>query len=107
MFEADGDGKGSGHDNAVMAEAVHMDGAPFAIWRGWDQHDHFHVTCSQEVLGWLVAFFRDGTEPPAPQRRRRWGGRACRGLAKSRWHAEFRESGLPPISSPKHGYDSR
>ncbi len=80
-YDGDGDGIARQHDHAVMAEAVAMDGEPFALWRAWQQADHFHVTCSAEVLGWVADFAREGKVPPAIGPRRR-SENACRSISK-------------------------
>lgn len=83
-FDGDGDGRPRGHDNAVMAEAVRVEGGAFALWRAWRQSDHFHVTCSAEVLGWIGAFAASGAVPPAAAPRRR-SVNACAGNTKAAW----------------------
>lgn len=80
-FDGDGDGRARGHDNAVMAEAVHVAGGAFALWRGWRQSDHFHVTCSAEVIDWIAAFAAAGTLPP-PAAPRSPSVNACAGIPK-------------------------
>jgi len=83
-YDGDGDGRGAGHDNAVMAEAARLEGAPFVVWRGWTQADHFQATCSSTVNSWVRLFLEDGSIPrQAPGRAA--GGDACRGLAKLPW----------------------
>ncbi len=81
-YDGDGDGVARQHDHAVMAEAVRMEGAPFALWRAWQQSDHFHVTCSAEVIDWIADFARSGAVPPERGPRRR-SKNACRGISKA------------------------
>ncbi|HCP46424.1 MAG TPA: hypothetical protein DIU15_10295 [Deltaproteobacteria bacterium] len=83
-YDGDGDGQRAGHDNAVMAEAAQLDGAPFVVWRGWRQADHFHSTCSETVNGWFLSFLDRGAVPE-PSTARSGRGDACRGLAKGAW----------------------
>ncbi len=83
-YDGDGDGVPRGHDHAVMAEAVRMEGAPFALWRAWSQSDHFHVTCSAEVLGWIERFAARGDVPPTAAKRGR-STNACEGIPKAGW----------------------
>jgi pimeloyl-ACP methyl ester carboxylesterase len=91
-FDGDGDGIARGHDHAVMGEAVRLEGAPFALWRAWRQSDHFHVTCSTEVLGWVAAFAESGTEPPALAPRGP-STDACAGIPKEGWAPSGPSSG--------------
>jgi len=94
-FDGDGDGHRSGHDNAVMAEAAYLSSAPFVIWRGRSQGNHFRVPCSSVVNGWIVDFLRDG-QVPVPSRARVPSGNSCKGLGKKAWRRAWdaRRAGL-------------
>lgn len=100
-YDGDGDGRGAGHDNAVMAEAVRLAGAPFAVWRGWEQSDHFHATCSTTINEWILGFVTDGTLPPSDSARHR-GANACQGLPKGPWRAawDVRQAELTSPTEP-------
>ena len=88
--DLDGDGVARGHDNAVYADAVKLDGAAFALWRGWTRSDHFRSTCSTELNGWIVGWLRDRIVPlPGPRVRSR---DACAGISKAAWR---KRNGVP------------
>ena len=55
-FDGDGDGLARGNDNTVMTESAALDGAPFAVWRGRSESDHFSASCSSVVNRWIVQF---------------------------------------------------
>ncbi len=83
LLDADGDGTPRAHDNAVYADAVQLDGAAFALWRGWTQSDHFRVTCSEQVNRWIVGWLRERIVPPIGPRVR--SSDVCKGVSKSAW----------------------
>ena len=89
LFDGDGDGCPRGHDNTVMAESAYLDGAGYALWRGWDRSDHFTASCSRVVNRWIVEFLREHKVPVASARRVR-GGDACRGLSGDSGAADAR-----------------
>lgn len=92
-YDGDGDGHRSSHDNAVMAEAAYLGGAPFVLWRGRTQSNHFRGPCSSVVNGWIADFMSDGTVPVA-EARRVPSGNSCHGLSKKDWlHAREVEAG--------------
>ena len=86
LFDGDGDGRPAGHDNAVMAESAFLpgDASWFAVWRGWDRHDHFNASCSSVVNRWILDFLADGSVPRLAVERIR-GGDACGGTSKADW----------------------
>ena len=71
LFDGDGDGRPRGNDNTVMAESSALSGAPFVLWRGWSESDHFTASCSSVVNGWILQFLRSQAIPePGPRRMR-------------------------------------
>jgi alpha-beta hydrolase superfamily lysophospholipase len=84
-WDGDGDGRARGHDDAVMAEAVRLDGAAFAVFRAWRRSDHFDVLCAGELQDWVVGFLREGAIPETPRRRLR--GEAGCAESKAAWRA--------------------
>jgi pimeloyl-ACP methyl ester carboxylesterase len=54
VWDGDGDGRPHGHDNAVMAEAARLDGAPFLLFSGSRMASHFRVTCASPVAESVV-----------------------------------------------------
>jgi len=83
-YDGDGDGRSAGHDNAVMAEASYLAGAPFVTWRGRRRASHHRVLCSSVVNGWIADFLRDGTVP-APPPGRLASEDSCHGVSKKAW----------------------
>jgi len=81
LFDGDGDGRPRGNDNAVMAESSALAGAPFALWRGWSESDHFTASCSSVVNDWIVQFVRSG-ELPQPSTKRLSSSNICDGLPR-------------------------
>ena len=79
LFDGDGDGRPRGNDNAVMAESSVLAGAPFALWRGWSENDHFTASCSSVVNGWILQFVRSG-QLPEPSGSRMSSSNICDGL---------------------------
>ena len=70
-FDGDGDGRARGNDNAVMAESAALDGAPFVLWRGLSESDHFTASCSSVVNGWILQFLGSRSVPEPRERRMR------------------------------------
>lgn len=66
LFDGNGDGLASTHDNSVMAESGWLAGAPFVIWRGRKQRSHFTVSCSSTLNAWIVEFLDGGPAPVQP-----------------------------------------
>lgn len=85
-YDGSGDGDGRAHDNAVMAEATYLFGADWALYRGWTQSDHFHVTCSKTVIGWAIGFARSRSVPASAGPRER-AVNLCAGVSKAQWRA--------------------
>lgn len=83
-YDGDGDGHRSAHDNAVMAEAAWLGDAPFVLWRGRTQSNHFRAPCSSVVNGWIADFLRDGIVP-VPEAGRMRSGNNCHGISKKAW----------------------
>jgi len=83
-YDGDGDGRSSGHDNAVMAEASYLHGAPFVIWRGRRRANHHRVLCSSVVNAWIAGFLRDATVPKPPPTRMT-SADSCHGVSKKAW----------------------
>lgn len=78
LFDGDRDGRPRGNDNAVMAESSALAGAPFALWRGRSESDHFTASCSSVVNGWILEFLRS-RQLPEPGRRRMSSRNICDG----------------------------
>ncbi len=76
LFDGDGDGRARGNDNTVMAESAVLDGAPFVLWRGSSESDHFTASCSSVVNGWIRQFL-DSRAIPEPQARRMRSENIC------------------------------